>query len=345
MRSFLLVAMLLFVIAPGRDASSAEAPDALLLRDRLHVQLKVEYPPSMSDEAFRAAVARIDGRPEHPMRASVERERRRREVGPDVVMYDLWLDGPRVVRYNTSNTHDALYTDYASDRDAMWSMSPQSLNVLPTSNAEAAPGAPAVGAQLAEAEQLVAWLASWGRALAEALPVGAWVETDKGLVASGEGIELVQRWDAGRGVASVVVTKCEPDPSAVGLKWSFGGSSLLGGAGGLAPAVFEEFTADGLVERRVSVVSVEPISQERLATVRRLPRFDGEDAVRGPVTFVARTDYRATDPEVTVLDGDGAERTRSEGARTGSLPVVRIGGWVLAGGLAVGLVYLRVRHT
>lgn len=311
----------------------------------VHVRYTVEFHPVLSDAEFERMGARVAGRPEHPERRTYETQARRRNDGPGLVRHELWADRNGVVRFNTSNVADPMFADVAREGDVVWGLSQHQLTLLPVGGSPAA-DAPDIASRLREQESVLNFFLSWGRALRTATPlaVGAWTETGQGLAAEAEGLRMVLT-EAPDGSVTVTLAECEPAPEMVGLRWVFEGRLPAEGAGFETPRVFSEYAPNGRLERRTVLESITIVSPQVLESVTKRPPLEGNDAVRGEVTFVAIYDYRKRDPEITTQSETGTvtiPQSRTPDAM--AYKDIRLIGWIAAGVIVAVLVFLRIRR-
>jgi hypothetical protein len=297
----------------------------------------------MDDRAFESLARQVAGRPEHPGRRNFESERRRRQSGPDRVVHEAWLTRQGVVRANSSNTHDELFTDYAIDGKILWMLSPAQLTI--SGESVSAPDAPDIKAQIREAETTIAYFLSDGKSIREALPVGSWTETGRGMIAEGQGIALAWQRDAS-GQSVVSVTKAEMAPEEVGRFWTLSGHAHAEVIGMDVPRIFEEKLPSGRLERRVLIDEIRASSRDEIGRVTKRPPLDGRDEVRGQTTFVAIFDYRGGAADVTVQVEGGTQTTSLSQLGGDRLArATRTFGWIAVIMLVVALVFVRIRQS
>lgn len=324
---------------------AAADPDCGGMAEPLHLTWVIEYHASMPDAEYEELRLRVSNRPEHPGRRSFEFETRRRVSGPDRVRHELWAQNGEIIRYNTSNTADSLYADYATVDGVVWSMTPEQLTILPADRASGGPGVPPLQDQLDEAAQYLSWFLTRGRSIRDSLPIGPWEEQDGRTVAMGNGIRLVLESTGSPPRTVIRLVECEPDPGSIGLSWSFEGRIAIDGSVCVVPKSISEFTPSGLLDKRVVIESASVSDPATTRLVRRIPPIEGEDAVRGAVTFVAMTDYRKRDPSITVRTESGwstVAESQTPGRKADRF--LRITGWVTAGSLVLAIAILRWRR-
>lgn len=309
----------------------------------IHVRYTIEYHAELTDLEYEALRSRVAGRPEHPERRALDAQSRRRQNGPEFATHELWADTRGVVRHNSSNVGDDLWFDVALDGDVVRGMSPAQLTLV-SRDGSAAPDTPAIRSGIEEANRLLSWFLSSGRAITQTLPVGPWHEAGgTALAAEGEGM-LLTLTPSGDGGATVKLERCDPMPESIGLRWEFTGSVLAPGMATPIPKVLTEYTAKGRVARRIAIDHIGPTDKAMLDRVSRTPRFDGEDPVRGPATFVSIYDHRPRDPLITVRTGSETSTIRqSQTPDALSRRTIRWIGWITAGGIVSALVCLRIR--
>lgn len=311
----------------------------------VRVRYTIEYPATMKDDEYFALESRVANRPEHPERRTYESETRRRASGPDRVEHEAWVSDRGVVRINTSNTADALYYDVAENKDVVWMMSSVQLT-LANANGSNAAGSPEIRTSLGDAETLIGYLLSSGASIRDSLPLGPWEEGPDGYVARADGLELV-RQTGSEGAVEVRLAMADMAPQEVGRRWVLTGVRRTALAQEPHPTRFEEYSPDGVLERRVILGEVERVTDSILREVTRQPPIKGEDPIRGPTTFVAVMDHRKAESTITVADEDGGLRTipLSETPEAIAYRRLRAIGWVTATVLIGGLVYLRIRSN
>ncbi|HRQ71623.1 MAG TPA: hypothetical protein PLU35_01195 [Phycisphaerales bacterium] len=106
--------------------------------------------------------------------------------------------------------------------------------------------------------------------------------------------------------------------------------------------------ASGEIRARWRIVSVEPVSQDRLEELTRLPERDGVDALRGEIRIASLTDYRPEVRQASRAMPDGSVLTWAiDGAsRAEDRAWLRVAGWTtlsVLSGVIVLLVWRRYR--
>lgn len=334
-------AVILSALAFAASEGLAQGEAFGVLDHPVHVEWRVAYHPELSDAEFQAMRARVEAHPEHPDRSRFESEARRR-AGPEVVRHEAWVDDRGVVRSNTSNTADPLWADVATNGNTTWCLSPAQLTLISTSSGGAA-DAPELGAMLEEAQQTIAIFLTGGRSITGALPVGEWEGGGGSWRASGDGLRLGLQ-ETGDAVV-ISVEEAEASPEAVGLRWELHHPETRAPLGCLAEgAAWLEFSSDGRLVKETTIERLEDSTAEELARVRSIPAFDGEDAVRGPTTFVGIYDYRSDEASIRVRSGEGTRVVKlsdtPEGVAGRRFKII---GWATAGVLVATLVGMKAR--
>lgn len=330
-----LVLTLIFLSAASAASQSFDS-----LSSPVAIRYSVEFHASMDDASFSAMSRRVSGRPEHPDRRSFEFEKRRREQGPDRVMYDAWADERGIVRFNTSNTSDSLYTDVARDGRKLWMLSPAQLTIA--GEAATPPDAPDLRARLEECSATVSYFLTEGRSIRDGLPVGPWEGDDRKMVARGDGLELGWHRDTS-GTTTVRVARADLMPEEVGRKWVLRDRFVSEPFGTEIARVFEEFTPSGLLERRISIEDVREVDKAVIKRVTALPPLDGHDEVRGEVTYRTIVDSRSNTPEIIVSTEEGSRSSpKSHTTRSRQQLALRVIGWTTAVMLTAAMLGFRV---
>ncbi len=328
----------ILILALGCSLASADEW-YVSLDEPMHIRYRVEFHASMSDAEFAAMGRRINGRPEHPDRRTYEMERERREQGPSVVAHELWVDHRGVRRSNTSNTDDDLYFDAGNDGKTGWMLTRTGLTLV-DDDAPSVPGQPDPTARLEEQTRDLGRFFTRGKTIASAVGVGedAWVADGDALVVRNERLTL-RLVDDGETV-TITITGAQ-SPEYVGTGWSLEGEIEIGETGRMLPSVFNSFTAGGQLEQRVVLEEIRTISDSEIKAATRTPTVDGEDLVRGKLTFTMIQDHRGGEivQETHAPDGTVSTERFNPSGRGWLRPVL----WVCAGLIVVVLVWLRVR--
>lgn len=350
------VALLVVMVAecPAQDATqtpeawfedfwSAPVPDLSDVR----VEYEVHWPARLSDEELRRLGQEVAGRPDHPERATLEEEHRRR-AGDDVSVRTLWYLGPGRWRWNQDNDYvgDGSYTDRASDgANGAWVMIPGQANISDATGSDGFDPASNEPGLLKDFNDLLSCGLYSARG-AGSQPVrfkesnGSWqvtLQADWGYTA-----EVTGRWQADAEVGEIdrLVITAHKNAEYVGLSktsdnWRY--EPLLDRW--IATEV-TEYEPTGEVSRRLVLRGVYPREHE-VSELLQAPRFGRADVIRGEPTQTAIYDRRSRARRLTHRDEAGSLSDRDLG-RGGSGGVLRVAGWILVGGLVATLVACRL---
>ena len=328
-------------------ADSLEIPAGVVIRYR------VLRHPTMSAEELAALEARVEGAPDHPDRAQVEEARRRLEQGPDETAYEVWYSRSGRWRYNTTWLYDGTYFDAALTERASWGMTQAQLSVMD-------PGrAPPPGRDYSSLEGefgrhyrlLVCGGMQAGRPIGmrparAGVRDGVW----SGVASAGDRLEIELRGrysaEAGRVLPDQYrYSASARSPEVVGKSWTMTGWRHDG--------VLDEWIASRVDVRDPSGVLIEsvvydgsePLDEAEFGAVTATPTTDGVDPARGAAAFGSVLDFRPG-RETRVRFTDEGPQARPLTASEIGLPArrLRVGGWVVAGVIGVGLGVLVVRR-
>lgn len=331
------------------ESSVANKPwwDALI--EPVQISYRVEFFPTMSDQEFSSLRRIVQGSSAHPLREKYERERARRENGFQATNYAVWADSDGVVRFNRVTDSEEGYVDIALDGDEVWSLTPAYLTVVLASNDNNAES-PDLKDHLVDIEWKMSWFFSHGRTLVRNIPVGAWkpgVEPGR-WTATGEGLVVGLTQTPTEKEIIVEIEACEPDPSQIGTRWVFRGEQAIPGMSGVViPSSMDWVLPDGRKYQRWVIGSVETVSQETVASIRRRPEINGSDPIRGKARFHGVTDFTGRVAMVSFIgnNGDIETITELETPTARSQGKVRLVGWLSAGSLVVILAYVRYKRS
>lgn len=304
----------------------------------------------LSTEELAALGREIEGKPDHPRRAEYERELGRRDHGPDVRAVKFWFApgiGWRESKSMTSGGQDT-YLDTASTDEYTWIMSPKVMSAVDTKGArpkgrnyESAIDTVVIEAGLFTdrgLSYLRSGAAKFERATGDASSWKAVARFDRTNIE----IEIVGAMSNGRFVINAI------RPVAPNPEYADAGGYRFGGEveivkGIVGSPLIEALDASGKVLRTLEWVDRAGVSEDDVRRVLAVPRFDGEDPVRGKATYEKEDDFRASEQRQTVRTGPGqiVEKPLSSGAESGMR--LRFAGWVLLGALVILLLILRRR--
>lgn len=303
-----------------------------------------------------------EGKPDHPNWREIHAEERRRRQPLNASRVMIWTDDTGRWRYSqsylTSNTDEPSYVDAVVAGSVMWQLTPEELHVASTSEGTA-PGVHGDPRSRERTMRVYLRELLHGR-LAEGAAAGmapdgvvellgdrrwaAYASQDDRMRLRYEGV-----WDPefSRGfVESVIVAETAPEVADFrGTRYEFDGWHVDPLLQKWLAETATEISPDGVVTHRTvldRVVEASPVEFDALVSV---PPVDGDDPVRGPVTYRSLYDHR---PSALARQDLGPDRNV---LATADLPGARswrrwrVGGWILAGVLVGGFVWLRVRSS
>ncbi len=115
--------------------STWEAAHAFELPRNLLVRYRITEYPRLTDAEVAAIRARIEGKPDHPDRRTLEIELRRRQA-PDTTLVTFWYLDEHHWRYSRDESFQDIYIDVADNGEYLWTLTPVSVQVF-ASNAQA----------------------------------------------------------------------------------------------------------------------------------------------------------------------------------------------------------------
>ncbi|MDQ7013122.1 MAG: hypothetical protein Q9O74_04415 [Planctomycetota bacterium] len=324
------------------------------------IELHVEYPPQYTDEHLAALRRQAEGKPDHPNWTIIRAEERRRRQPFDASRITIWTDDREGWRYSrsylTSTTDKPSYIDAVVSDSVMWQLTPEELHVADSRDGTAT-GAHG-DARLREGamrtylrELLLGRLGNGadngfgpdGRI--EVLPDGRWAA----YVAHPErGAHRFEgTWDAslGRGFVETIEIVETPDEFAKfrGTRYEIAGWYFDDTAQRWLARTASEISPDGVVDHKTVLDAVMSVTPDELDAVFAVPPVEGSDPVRGEVTFRSLYDHRPTALARHDLGPDRAIVGSTDLSGASSFRRWRVGGWVLAGVLIAGFVWLRFR--
>lgn len=318
--------------------------------------VRIEYRElrgSMLNAAQLVALGReIEGKPDHPRRAEFEREVGRRDHGPDLRAVRFWFApgiGWRESRTMTSGGQET-YLDTASTDEYTWIMSPKIMSAIDTKGARPKGRNYETAIQTVVVEvglftdrglsYLRGGAAKIKRVSGDALSWKADAKFDRTNIE----IEVAGTVSNGRFVINAIRTVApNPDYADAG-GYRFGGEVEIV-KGIVGSRSIEALDASGKVLRTLEWVDRAPVSEDEVRRVLAVPRFDGEDPVRGRVTYEKESDFRASEQRETIRRGPDqyVERPLSSGADSGA--TLRYAGWTILGALVIVWIVLRRRAS
>jgi hypothetical protein len=339
-----------------------EEAAALPALEGFGIECHVEYPPQLTDAELAALRREAEGKPDHPNWREIEAEERRRRqpLGSSRVM--IWNDQKGRWRYNQSylisTTDEPSYVDAVVAGSVMWQLTPEALHIAPTDKGTATgthgdPRSREGSMRVLLSELLYGRLgvgADAGNApdgRVELLPGHRWAA----YVSRGEDFELRYEgtWDipAARGtVETVVVTRTSERGVALrGTRYAFEGWRLDPVSQRWLAQAASETSAGGVVMQRTVLDAVTKVTPAEFDALFEVPPIDGEDPVRGRMTYHSLYDHR---PSALVRQDFGPDR---EVVSVADLPGAkswrrwRVAGWVVAGVLSSVFIGLRVRSS
>lgn len=335
----------------GAWASAAEFPEL----PGVSVSWSVEQHPPLTASALAELAVEMEGKPDHPARRTYETGRRRLDHGPDVYRRRAWLWGSGLWRCGTDfDSHDGRFWDFVAAPGGSWSMTPDALIVY---------GGGESGQDVMVEERtfvpelrllLTGGLATMVEMRLRPGPLSlAGLEWEVVATLPPSNRErpdvekrIVGHWsvEAGRGfVDSVTTLESRARPEFAGRVQRFAGWRFEPGLNTWVAGRVEEFLADGTLERALVFENVEPAPPGEFEAVTAIPRADGNDAVRGPVTFTRVVDHRRGTLRVQAEDGVQTIELPGDRPVGAPRPWIRWMGWALALALGVALVVLRMR--
>ncbi len=306
---------------------------------------------SMLSAAQLAALGReIEGKPDHPGRAEFDREVGRRDHGPDLRAVRFWFApgiGWRESKTMTSGGEET-YLDTASTDEYTWILSPKVMSAVDTKGArpKGRNYETAIDTVVIEAglftdrglSYLRGGAARIERVSGNALSWRADAKFDRTNIE----IEIAGVMSNGRFVINAIRTVAPNPEYADAGGYRFGGEVEIV-KGTVGSRSIEALDASGKVLRTLEWVDRAGVSEDEVRRVLVVPRFDGEDPVRGKVTYEKESDFRASEQRETLRKGPDqyVERPLSSGADSGA--TLRYAGWTILGALVIVFIVLRRR--
>lgn len=307
------------------------------------------YPdPTISEADLAAMAQRVEGRPDHPERAVLETERRRRRAGPDKVTTTVWYGGPGFMRINRDESWRDLYVDIALSDKAHWSMVPTNLTVMSPDSPAPDRDYTAFDGDIRRLLRRTVW-SDFGSGLQ---PKSVDVTGDRWSAVAGDDALSFIRWDgvlsedAGRALPdrAVTVRTAPRFANEVGRQTEYRGWHF---DPVLAQWVVTELVdkgPEGDILRTLRLDAVETIDRSLLDNVTSVPSVTDTDYVRGVPTMTTIMDYRPHAERITTITAQGVSETPMSAARLGHPPSksLRRIGWGVAGLIIAALVAIRL---
>lgn len=333
--------------------------------------------PTMTLEQVQAREAEIAAFPDHPGRMELQTQRRRLEVGPDVIEFQVWWEGPGAFRLNQtfvtepgSDAPHLTWLDRAATPDAAWSLAGPTLNLdAPIASgqlsvfdpAPAVPDENSPESSSVEAHRAIGMLVTGGFVR----PYNSFVEPSgaswNGEVLVGAAAPSGERQvpsrrfllrrvvDAGAPEPALRTERIEIDPSAPGAGdgWTmqFSQWRLDPILDGWVAGRVDKVSPQGRILERFEFVDARPLEAGEFAAVTRTPTPDGVDAIRGEYVYGSVMDRRRGVENFTVMTPDGpvVAPLPSRAGRATTVPRwLAWTGWGAAGVLIATLVGIRV---
>lgn len=100
---------------------------------------------------------------------------------------------------------------------------------------------------------------------------------------------------------------------------------------------------NGVPQRRLDVLAIEPYSKEQFRELVRVPALDGNDVIRGPSTYRSVVELRGGKEAASqIVDGDSQTIARNDILLGKRSSLVSVLGWALAAALLIALVCYRL---
>lgn len=325
-------------------ARELEFPKGVLISYRQ--TLYATMTPAEIDELARA----VEGHPDHPDRLRLSIEQRRAKA-PDVIDFQVWLDGRGRWRYNRTDHGQSFWVDITIDRNLGWSLTQDSLMVVDNSRPPENRDLASTGGELAT---LLRTLMQGDMGAAEAtLTVQSPPQSSatRARFDTRFSNDLVRRYDLERSSPGNPwlpigweVLECPSAPSSVGTSKVFTGWHLEPEINGwIAQRVDKRDPSHRTVET-IELLSVARPSESDFAAALALPTPVSTDVARGPSTIRSVFDYRPDHGVILSIGQDGTTRRPVPGlAEAGRISSTwRLVGWILAAILAATLMTLRL---
>ncbi|MCA9288966.1 MAG: hypothetical protein KDA05_10305 [Phycisphaerales bacterium] len=335
------------------------------------------YFPTMTLEQVQAREAEIAPFPDHPGRMELQTQRRRLEVGPSVIEFQVWWEGAGAFRLNQtfvtepgSDAPHLTWLDQVASPDSSWRLAGPTLNLdAPIASgqlsvfdpAPAVPDENSPESSFVEAHRAIGMLVTGGFVrpyISFVEPSGAsWNgEVLVGAAApSGERQVPSRRFllrrvvDAGAPEPALRTERIEIDPSAPGAGdgWTmqFTQWRLDPVLDGWVAGRVDKVSPQGRVLERFEFVDTRPLEAGEFSAVTRTPTPDGVDAIRGEYVYGSVMDNRRGVENFTVITPDGpvVAPLPSRAGRVTTVPRwLSWTGWGAAGVLIATLVGIRV---
>lgn len=334
-----------FFRASVREARAWRPPPNIVFR------FEESLYPQLDDAALAALDESTRRFPDHPERATVAREKRRREKGPDRVEHAFWYAGPQRWRYSTTDHGQKLYVDQVVTDELMWSMTADTLAVIDPKQVP-----PQRDLRSAEGEFYghLGWFV-WGRLHnGESIglePVEAGTTDGKrwyGL-SSAPGSSSF-RWEGDLGDLSSramplrsELVASETFPREVGTVYELSGWAMDPLLKQPVAHRIELRAPGGRLLRVAELRALEPLDQAEFRRLTAEPSDNGSDPVRGPVTYASVLDFRPSRQSIASRGArDQAKPMPSSMVGATSADKYRPTAWIAAGALVSTLVAARV---
>lgn len=318
------------------------------------IQYRVESQEKLDTGELARLREKLKNLPEHPERARLRHLEQLEKYGPEVRKQTVWFrDGEMRVNREAGNDPSSKYFDFVSLKNSGWKMTPDQMFVL------GGPAEQPAGHQLeipskAVMNEVRDLLAPGLRYLGKLDGVelveqqdGTWIATRSETTERGAWrYEVRLGWESpsgpGRLLEGKVIDQASGDVVQRVVARDF--VSVNGFASPVASSVFME--SKGIPARVLIWEGSESTSDAEFRRVTTIPAFDGEDSIRGKVTFAQVTDHTSEDPSYVIRDKGGEVRNldlpQAQGPGTGTQRLV---GWAILGVLVVAFIWLRVRAS
>lgn len=316
------------------------------------------YETSTYPTADLAAIAELErevaGRPEHPRRNELEGHKRRLEKGSDKLTMTLSWSHDKLWRLSTTIPYVPTlpYSDCAIGPEAAWMLTPVQLTIMESTGGNAANYDAAL--QNPSFRSYVNLAFHGGFDLFEgACQPKSWqfIDDEKWRMeaTSTDGSVVLEyhgtwRSDVKRGFIDSAECTRSPENSAIGERWVFADWQLLPAVNRFAAHTVSNYKPSSSTPRASwRLLGCETVTRQQVEQAAAVPRADGVDVERGPLTYTRVYDARVnrgmpiaavTGPALKIDLAADSDRSSS---------VARVFGWITAVSLAVVLVVLKYR--
>ncbi|MEZ6242244.1 MAG: hypothetical protein R3B57_04305 [Phycisphaerales bacterium] len=349
--------------ASGSQAQQAferqwQAAQDFEIPEGIYVEYAVEQYAELSEDELRELARVVEGKPEHPLRSKLEKNRRRHEQGPDTFRYRFWIqnDGNWRRAVDTPQCISAQSVPYAdtaltADKDS-WELAGDRLTL---SNRKASGSGDPMG-HIDALRSLLCRLTTglFNSGPLAFSPAGVLSTNDGGIqvrLVSEDGrrvIEITGRLEGGYCyIENSRVTRADDSPKWFGARRTLGEWKRFGlYEAPVASQMSRYDPASGRVLERYTLLDLRTAPPEEIKPLLQTPDVDGVDGVRGQLAVHAIVDERRGSGRLTVIGANGersvAPLPPSARPRLSSLWV--FSGWAIAGMILLALIVIRLRR-